>query len=612
MTHDSSIDAASGGHQLRFAHLEGVITAHAGDTLFQSARRNGVRIVGACGGRGTCGTCSVHVVEGQVERAPHAAPGREPGDLRSPKKWQRACQLRALSDCTVEVAPRSLAPVVRADVAGSASSEPLPLDPLVTTLDLSLTPPTLADPAGDTERLRRALPGQDLRLDLNAARELPRLLRAGSWSLSARLRGSELIGVASYASPALGLAVDLGTTNVAAFLIDLQSGRRVASLAIENPQAAWGADVISRVNHAVTASGGDELRQAAITGINALARDLCRAVDAAPADIVDVVVCGNTAMQHLLLGLPVFQLGRAPFVAAVCQGMDVKARELGLAVCPGAYVHVAPNVGGFVGGDHVSALLATRDLWACGATSLVMDIGTNTEISLIHEGRILSASCPSGPALEGGHISCGMRAAEGAIERVGLAADGSLTIKVIGNKTPVGLCGSGVLDVMAALHRCGMADDRGRLKADHPAVIEHGGKRAAQLAEGVSFSQDDVRAVQLAKSAIRTGVELLLRESGLQPGDIRQFIIAGAFGAYIDIQSGIDTGLFPLLPTERFMQVGNAAGLGVQRMLASGQARAQAAEVAASCRYVELSTLAGFQKAFIQHIGFDTSTRETP
>jgi uncharacterized 2Fe-2S/4Fe-4S cluster protein (DUF4445 family) len=150
------------------------------------------------------------------------------------------------------------------------------------------------------------------------------------------------------------------------------------------------------------------------------------------------------------------------------------------------------------------------------------------------------------------------------------------------------------------------------LKADHPAVIEHGGKRAAQLAEGVSFSQDDVRAVQLAKSAIRTGVELLLRESGLQPGDIRQFIIAGAFGAYIDIQSGIDTGLFPLLPTERFMQVGNAAGLGVQRMLASGQARAQAAEVAASCRYVELSTLAGFQKAFIQHIGFDTSTRETP
>ena len=611
MTQNSSTDATPGGHQLRFAHLERVITAQAGDTLFQSARRNGVRIVGACGGRGTCGTCSIHVVEGQVERSPHAAPGREPAEGRAPKKWQRACQLRALSDCTVEVAPRSLAPVVRADVAGSASAEPLPLDPLVRSLDMSVAPATLTDPAADAERLRRALPGQDLRLDLGALRELPRVLRAGSWSLSARLRGSELIGVASPGSPSLGLAVDLGTTNVAAFLIDLQDGRRMASLAIENPQAAWGADVISRVNHAVAPAGGDELRQAAITAINALAHDLCRAVDAVPADIVDVAVCGNTAMQHLLLGLPVFQLGRAPFVAAAGQGMDVKARELGLAVCPGAYVHVAPSVGGFVGGDHVSALLATRDLWAGATTSLVMDIGTNTEISLIHEGRILSASCPSGPALEGGHISCGMRAAEGAIERVGLADDGSLTLKVIGKKAPVGLCGSGVLDVMAALHRAGMADDRGRLKAEHPAVSVHYGKRAARLAEGVSFSQDDVRAVQLAKSAIRTGVELLLREAGLQSGDIAQFIIAGAFGAYIDIRSGIDTGLLPQLPLERFAQVGNAAGLGVQRMLACGREREQAAELAARCRYVELSTLAGFQKTFMQHIGFDTSMKAT-
>jgi uncharacterized 2Fe-2S/4Fe-4S cluster protein (DUF4445 family) len=602
------------GHQLRFAHLEHPITAQAGDSLFQSARRNGVRIVGACGGRGTCGTCAVHVVEGQVERSPHAAPIREPGEMRSGrKKWQRACQLRALSDCTIEVAPRSLARVVRADVASSTGAEPLPLDPLVKSLDLSVAPASLADPASDTERLRRALPGQDLRLDLHALRQLPGVLRAGSWSLCARLRQGELIGVAPAGSASLGLAVDLGTTNVAAFLIDLQSGQRLASLAIENPQVAWGADVISRVNHAVThPGGGDELRDAAIIVIDALAHDLCQAVATTPAEIVDVAVCGNTAMQHLLLGLPVFQLGRAPFVAAVRQGMDVKARELGLAVCPGAYVHVAPGVGGFVGGDHVSALLATRKLWAGDSTCLVMDIGTNTEISLVHQGQILSASCPSGPALEGGHISCGMRAAEGAIERVGLAPDGSLTLKVIGRKTPVGLCGSGVLDVMASLRRAGMVDDRGRLSARHLQVIERDGKRMARLAEGVSFSQDDVRAVQLAKSAIRTGVELLLRHAGLQAGEIDRFIIAGAFGAYIDVQSGIDTGLFPALAPARFVQVGNAAGLGVQHMLASGRARDEAGELAARCRYVELSTLAGFQKTFMQHIGFNHSTRNTP
>jgi uncharacterized 2Fe-2S/4Fe-4S cluster protein (DUF4445 family) len=612
MLDQASIAATPPAHSVRFAHLERVITAQAGDTLFQSARRNGVRIVGACGGRGTCGTCSVHVIEGEVEHSVHT---RRDSDATGAKrgKWQRACQLRAVSDCTVEVAPRSLAPVVRADVPGSASAEPLPLDPVIRSVDVSVTPASLADPASDFERVRRALPGQHLRLDLAAVRQLPGVLRAHSWSVRAHLRHEELIGVAAPGSACLGLAVDLGTTNIAAFLVDLESGRRLASLAIENPQMAWGADVISRVNHAIVQpAGGDELRAAAATALNALAHDLCRAVAAAPTDVIDVVVCGNTAMQHLLLGLPVSQLGRAPFVAATGQGMDVKARELGLAICPGAYVHVAPNVGGFVGGDHVTALLATQELWAGGKTSLLMDIGTNTEISLIHDGRISSASCPSGPALEGGHISCGMRAAEGAIERVALAADGSLALKVIGRTTAVGLCGSGVLDAVATLHRAGMVDDRGRLNAAHPAVGEHDGKRAAHLAEGVSFNQDDVRAVQLAKSAIRTGVELLLRQAGLHAADIDQVIIAGAFGAYIHVQSGIDTGLFPALPPERFVQVGNAAGMGVQRMLASGRAREQAAELAARCRYVELSTQPGFQKAFLHHIGFDTSTRAAP
>jgi uncharacterized 2Fe-2S/4Fe-4S cluster protein (DUF4445 family) len=614
MTPNPSIAAVAPGHALRFAHLERAITTRDGETLFQSARRHGVRIVGACGGRGTCGTCAVHVVEGQVDSSPHATPNAEsaePGTGR--KQWQRACQLRALSDCTIEIAPRSLASVVRADVAGGGAAAALALDPLVRSVDLALPPATLTDPAADADRLRRALTGQNLRLDLDALRQLPGVLRAGSWSLCARLRGDKLIGVAAPGSPALGLAVDLGTTNVAAFLVDLQSGQRLASLAIENPQSAWGADVISRVNHAVVQPrGGDELREAALTALNALARDLCQAVAASAADIVDVVVCGNTAMQHLLLGLPVSQLGRAPFVAAVRQEIDVNARELGLLVCPGAYVHVAPGVGGFVGGDHVTALLATRDLWAGGVTSLVMDIGTNTEISLIHQGQILSASCPSGPALEGGHISCGMRAAEGAIERVGLAPDGSLDLKVIGNKTPVGLCGSGVLDAMATLHRTGMVDNRGRLNANHPAVGEREGKRVAWLAEDVSFSQEDVRAVQLAKAAIRTGVELLLREAGLQSDAIEQFIIAGAFGAYLDVESGIQLGLFPALPPARFIQVGNAAGLGVQRMLASGWARKEAAELAERCRYVELSTRAGFQKAFLQQLAFHTSTRETP
>lgn len=585
-------------YTLNFPQLAREIPARDSETLFQSARRGGVRIVGACGGRGSCGTCVVRIVAGEVT---------DHEEEKTGKKWVRACRVRALSDCTLEVAPRSLAVVVRAEADVGGAPEVLCLDTAVRSLDVSLPEATLKDPVADVERVLRALAVPIARVDISAARQLPGLLRDGDWSVRARLRGLELIGFAPVGSPTLGLAVDLGTTNVAAFLIDLGSGVRLASLGIENPQVAWGADLISRINHAVkNPEAGEELKAAALSAIDALAHDLCRAVGARTSDIVDLTICGNTAMQHLLLGLPVFQLGRAPFVAALGAGVDLKAWELGLSFCPGANVHVAPNVGGFVGGDHVTALLATEAHWRAGSTSLVMDIGTNTEITLIHRGEFFSASCPSGPALEGGHISCGMRAAEGAIERVSMA-DGRIAVSVIGDQEPVGLCGSGVLDALATLHRAGIVDDRGRIVAAHPHVLESAGQRVAVLAPGVHFTQDDVRAVQLAKAAIRAGVELLLLQAGLQEGDIERFIIAGAFGAYLDVASGIATGLFPDLPLARFDQVGNAAGLGIRQMLASQQARARACELAESCRYIELSTIAGFQKCFLKHIGFGSN-----
>jgi uncharacterized 2Fe-2S/4Fe-4S cluster protein (DUF4445 family) len=392
---------------------------------------------------------------------------------------------------------------------------------------------------------------------------------------------------------------------VAGFLIDLESGRRLASLGIENPQGAWGADLISRIDHASrSAAAAQELHAAAVTAINALAADLCRAVDAQASDVLDVVVCGNTAMQHLLLALPIRQLGRSPFVAANADAFDVKARELGVAVHPGAWLHVAPSVGGFIGGDHVAALLATEAQWRRCRTAVVIDIGTNTEISVIHEGVIRSASSPSGPALEGGHIGCGMRAAEGAIERVALAADGSFAVTTVGAEPPVGVCGSGVLDAVAACHRAGVIDDRGRMLRSHRQVVRHAGQPAAELAPGVFFTQADIRAVQLAKSAIRSALDLLLQEAGVHSEDIALCLIAGSFGAYIDLDSAVRIGMLPDLPRERFRQVGNAAGLGVRSMLASLDVRRQAAALARRCRTVELSTRQDFQPVFLRNIGF--------
>lgn len=599
-------------HTLHFPELDRSITAQADESIFQSARRQGLRLVGACGGRGTCGTCVVRVVEGQVDATPVSAVAESaaigPNPTHSKKKWLRACQIHAHSDCSIEVAPRSLAPVVRAEADTTGVPEMLALDASVHSHDITMPAATLSDNLSDADRVLRALGESNLTLDLKAAQTLSPLLRKQSndesWSLRVRQRGQELIDFAPSASRTLGLAVDLGTTNAAAFLVDLETGARRASLGIENPQTAWGADLISRINNAVRSdTTREELRAAAVTAINALAHDLCHAVGASREQIVDAVVCGNTAMHHLLLGLPVVQLGRAPFVATARAAMNLKARELGLSIAPGAWVHVVANVGGFVGGDHVTALLATQNRWQGCRTALVMDIGTNTEISLIHAGRILSASCPSGPALEGGHISCGMRAAEGAIERVSLE-EGRIAVRTIGNLAPVGLCGSGVLDALAVLRAANIVNARGRLAADHPDVQELNGQRVAVLAPGVHFSQDDVRAVQLAKAAIRTGVDMLLQDQGLHEQDIDRFIIAGAFGAYIDIASGIAIGLFPDLPLERFEQVGNAAGLGVRQMLASQSARARATELASTCEYVELSTRTEFQKTFLHHIGF--------
>ena len=588
---------------LSFPQLDREIPSHDGETIYQSARRSGVRIIGACGGRGTCGTCRVLIVEGEIDAADEKMlPGA--GTATKKRRWVRACQVTPTSDCVMEIAARSLAPVVRAEFDTGETIEILALDPAVVSREVSVPEATLADNLSDLDRVIRALATPLPEVDLVAARQLPAALCGGDWSLRAHIRERKLIGFSAAGSQTLGLAVDLGTTNVAGFLVDLQSGARVASLGIENPQVAWGADVISRMNHAIQGpAGAAELRQAATTAINALAHDLCLSIGAVTADIVDVAICGNTAMHHLLLGLPVRQLGRSPFVAAVRDAMDVKARELDLTVCPGAYVHLAPNIGGFVGSDHVTALLATENYWRGGTTTLVMDIGTNTEISLIHRGDIMSASCPSGPALEGGHISCGMRAAEGAIERV-TVEDGRIKIEVIGNRQAVGLCGSGVIDAMAAMRDVGILDDGGRIVGQHPDIADVDGKRAVVLAPGVTFNQHDVRAVQLAKAAIRTGIELLLRDRDLREYDIELIVIAGAFGSYIDVGGAIAIGLLPVLPLDRIKQVGNAAGVGVRQILASKQARARARELAQRCRYVELSTRSDFQKTFLHNIGF--------
>jgi uncharacterized 2Fe-2S/4Fe-4S cluster protein (DUF4445 family) len=319
-------------------------------------------------------------------------------------------------------------------------------------------------------------------------------------------------------------------------------------------------------------------------------------------------------MHHLLAHLPVEQLAQAPYVPAVASALDIRAREVGLGIAPGGNLHLLPNIAGYVGADHVAMLLATGMHEEDGIV-LALDIGTNTEVCLANQGRLTSLSCASGPAFEGAHIKYGMRAAPGAIEGLRLI-DGLLEYQTIENVPPVGICGSGILDTLAQLYRAGIVDRRGRM-GEHPRVRDEEGVRAFMLVteeeraswdhndqddnlKAISFTQKDVRELQLAKGAIRTGIQALLETNDLPYEAIERVIIAGAFGTYIDVDSAIEIGMLPPLPLERFSQVGNAAGMGAKMTLISERQRVEAQRLAGRLGYVELATMPSFMTTFAQ------------
>jgi uncharacterized 2Fe-2S/4Fe-4S cluster protein (DUF4445 family) len=571
--------------RVTFVNVNLELELSAGETLLQGARRAGLRIAAACGGRGSCGNCLVRVLSGRFTLLHPDKAAQRPAQAGS--DWLRACQLHPASDLEIEISPRALIAEIQSELAEVADEPAFAFDPVVTCCDVDL----------DAEAGERPFAAAVKRV----LQEIPSLAAASPRSVKAIVRDRAVIGCVARGRRPLGLALDLGTTNLAGSLTDLENGERLVSLGRENPQAAYGADLVSRINHAITTpQGGSELQASVVKAINSLVTQLCAEILASPEEIADIAICGNTAMHHLLLKLPVRQLGRAPFVPYSCDAMDLKARDLGLHLMPGACVHLLPNIGGFVGGDHVATLLATEQHWSHG-TSLVVDIGTNTEISLIHNGSITTASAASGPALEGGNLSCGMRAAEGAIEKIWLS-EGQIMTQVIGAGSAVGLCGSGVLDALATLRLAGIINQRGYILPDGLNVITVGDARAYAFTPEVVMTQQDVRAVLLAKAAIRAAIETLLQEADLTETALEMIVIAGAFGVYLDIANAMAIGLLPTLPVERCRQVGNAAGVGVRMALASQQLRAKAVQLAGRCRHIELNSIAKFQKTFIRQI----------
>ena len=583
-----------------------------GTTLLEAARQAGVGLNAVCGGMGTCGACRVRVVAGQVTSPTEA----EQDGLA--EGFRLACRTRVLSDVRVDVPLASITAPQRAQVEGSERS--VELDPAVSGFDVAVTVPSLTDLRADETRLREALHQQypllalpsrggrgEVRFDHEALCQLPVLLRECGWHVHLVVRDGEVIAVSPAGTALLGLAVDIGTTKVAAYLVDLESGETLAAAGTMNPQIAYGEDVMARIAYAMSGGGrARELQQTLVSGLNDLACELCVQVGRDSAEIVEVVLVGNTCMHHLVLGLPVAQLGLAPYVPALACSYDIKARELGLQFAPGAGVHLLPNVAGFVGADHVAMLLATS-LHETHEITVGLDIGTNTEISLAVDGRLLSCSCASGPAFEGAHIRDGMRAAPGAVERVRLVGE-QVEYQTIDDVSPVGICGSGILDGVAELRKIGVLRANGAMKAGtHPRVRGTGkdtefllvpvGEREAP--RDIIINRKDVNEVQLAKAAIRAGIEVLLDEAGLEEEQIERVVVAGAFGTYLDVGSALAVGMFPPLPRERFVQVGNAAGSGAKLALVSRRCREMARQIAHRVEYIELTTHPRFVEVYM-------------
>ena len=572
-------------------------------SLLDCARQLSLDLVSICGGIGNCDRCKIQVIAGKVSK-PTLEEEAELSASELEQGYRLACQTYPLSDVKLHVPPESLTAPQRTQIEGlDVEVEPAPP---IRGVDAHLTPPTLESPQADALNLWTALAARGIQsgtIDFRVQQTMSQQIRENDWHVRVALRGDEIVALGAPSTRWLGLAVDIGTTKIAGYLIDIESGKTLASKGLMNPQISYGEDVISRIV-AASKSPADAARlQSLLTdALGQLTADLCAEVDAKPAEVVEAVIVGNTAIHHLFLKLPVRQLGLSPYVPATDSPLDVKAREIGLQIAPGAYVHLLPNIAGYVGADHVAMLLATR-LADTNGVILALDIGTNTEICLNHKGKMTSVSCASGPAFEGAHIQFGMRAAPGAIEHVRLEKE-RLEIQTIAGEPPVGICGSGLLDVVAQMRLNQVLDRSGKM-VKHPLVRDQNGRSEFVLVErpgleDITISQKDVRELQLAKAAIRLGIQALVEAEGLTENDLEQVIIAGAFGTFIDVESAITIGMLPDLPLERFKQVGNAAGTGARLALISQAEREKAEQIAHRDGYIELAKVPNFNRKFAE------------
>ena len=611
-------EQAPGPVRINLLFNERAVRVPYGVTLFDAASWNGIAIDSTCGGHGTCKKCRVKIADNAPTPTSLDIRAYTAGELRD--GWRLACRTIATRDTTVEVPPLTTRP--KAATVGVGRQ--VILRPAVQKRYLELAEPDLADQASDLERVLAQLDDLEPRAELPVLRTLGRTLRAADYKVTAVVVDDVLIAVepGDTTGRRFGIAFDLGTTTVVATLLDLGTGAPAAVAATLNKQQPFGADVITRISATMMDPGAlDKLQALAQETLAELAVAVCAEAGVEPHEVYEVALAGNATMTHLVLGIDPEPLGMAPFIMATRLFPEVLAADLGLPVHPRARAVLFPAFGAYVGGDINAGLLASgmdRD----ARVRLFVDIGTNCEIVLGNREWLLATAAPAGPAFEGAAIRCGMRAADGAIEVVTMTPD-ELTMKVIGDAEPLGLCGSGLVDAVTGLVRLGLLDSSGRLVAQEEAGVlapglagrltSIGKERVFVLhwrgaaEDSIYLSQRDVRELQFAKAAIATGWHILLEEAGLTQADVKQVLLAGSFGSYLSPAAAIRIGLVPKVPVQRVVPAGNVAGEGAKMALLSLRERAGGLALLEEVRYVELSDRADFNDRFVEQLNFPAS-----
>jgi uncharacterized 2Fe-2S/4Fe-4S cluster protein (DUF4445 family) len=623
-----------------------------GTTVLQAARQLGVDIDSVCGGRGLCGRCQCKIAKGDfakhgITSAPdHVSPWNEVETRYNERARRRqipadrrlSCQAELLDDVVVDIPADSQ--VHKQVVRKRAEVRDIVLDPAVRLHYVEVEQPDMHKPTGDLERVKQALHEQwgldDIAAaDLRTIQTLQRALRQGDWKVTVAVHRSERITAIwpGFHDRAYGLAVDVGSTTIAAHLCDLQTGEVLSSNGIMNPQIRFGEDLMSRVSYAMMNPGGDQEMTAAVReALNELVRETAAEAGIGVDEILNATFVGNPIMHHLLLGIDPTELGGAPFALATNSGVTLWAKEMELDIHPDGRIYVLPCIAGHVGADTAGVVLSESPQLS-DDTVLIVDVGTNAEIVLGNKHRLLAASSPTGPAFEGAQISGGQRAANGAIERVridpetleprfkvigcDLWSDHEGFAKAVRKVGVTGICGSGIIEALAEMYLAGIIATDGTIDgalAERTSRIQRDGRTWSYLLrEGepeIRITQNDVRAIQLAKAALYAGARLLMDQ--LEIDAVDRVVLAGAFGSHIDTKYAMILGLIPDCDLEKVSSAGNAAGTGARIALLNQRARDEIERIVRAIEKVETAVEPRFQAHFVEAMGFPHTTAPYP